>query len=126
MAGKAVRSGAGVRAGDRVKKPKKPRTVDSRIASALRALWLRSAGRAAAIRRARVRPGVYGCERCECDLYLTAKKGDGREKPHVHHINGVSWHEIYRLVKEQLLVDADKLLVVCKKCHKEIHREEKG
>ena len=73
-----------------------------------------------------MRPGVYGCERCECDLYLTAKKGDGREKPHVHHINGVSWHEIYRLVKEQLLVDADKLLVVCKKCHKEIHREEKG
>lgn len=109
-----------------MKKPKKPRTVDSRIASALRALWLRSAGRGAAIKRARIGRGLYGCERCGCHLYLTAKKGDGREKPHVHHLSGVQWQEIYRLVREQLLVDADKLLVVCKACHKEIHREEKG
>lgn len=104
---------------------KKARTVDSRIASALRALWLRDPNRAAALRRARTSPGVYGCERCGCDLYLTCKPGDGREKPHVHHIGGVSWQAIYALVKEQLLVDVSRLLVVCKRCHKEIHREGK-
>lgn len=108
-----------------VKKPKKPRTVDSRIASALRALWLRSAGRGAAIKRARVRRGVYGCERCGCDLYLAGKKSPTRQRPCVHHIDGVSWQEIYRLIKEQLLVDADKLLVLCSGCHKAIHKEEK-
>jgi hypothetical protein len=66
---------------------------------------------------------VYGCERCGCALDLTGKRA---EKPHVHHIEGVQWQEIYRLVKEQLLVDKEKLLVVCKRCHKEIHAEEKG
>ena len=83
-------------------------------------MWFRSPEREAALRRAKNGPGLYRCERCDKQLHRSAKKG---ETPQVHHVEGVSWTEIYRLIVTQLLVDAHRLAVLCKDCHRAADRE---
>lgn len=82
---------------------------------ALGRVWLWSPERAAAIARSGMK-----CERCGCQLYRDKRKGD---VPEVHHVDGVGWTAICNLVIEQLLVDADRLLCLCKRCHQTLDNE---
>jgi len=92
-----------------------PITPDSRIKSALRALWLRSKERQAALKM-----NDRSCKDCGAK-HSVAK---GREvKVEVHHVEGVlNWQEIYAAVRRNLLCDPMKLETLCKECHKERHR----
>jgi len=89
-------------------------TPDSRIKSALRALWLRSKERQSGLK--------LGCRMCkDCGVKMSVAKG--REvKIEVHHTDGVlNWAEIYTAVRKNLLCDPAKLECLCKSCHKERH-----
>ncbi len=87
-------------------------TPKSQIKSALRMLWLRSRERAAAVKR-----DGNTCTKCG------AKNSRAKGKEvyvEVHHLDGISnWEEIYDAVYKNLLVDPDKLVCLCKECHKE-------
>lgn len=98
-----------------VKKKKRTQTATARVTRTLRAMWFISPERKAAIARSHMH-----CERCGKKLARSRNDGD---TPEVHHLDGVTWTEIVRLIVEQLLVDVDRLLVVCKGCHKEADRE---
>jgi hypothetical protein len=97
--------------------PKKsPNTTNSQIKSALHRLFLRSRERGR-----RIKDDKYTCQRCG----LKQSKAKGREvKVEVHHINGVKWADIIQYIRDQLLVDPDKLETLCLKCHKDEHRED--
>ena len=90
-------------------------TPRSRVTAALRAVWLRSRERAAAIKR------ENGC--CEvCGKKQSAAKG--REvKLEIHHLNGVQWQQIIDKVYRELLCDPKHLMVLCSSCHKKVHEE---
>ena len=95
---------------------KLPTTPRSRVRSALRAVWLRSRERAAAIKR------EGGC--CEiCGKKQSAAKG--REvKLEVHHLDGIEWEKILDYVYRHILVDPKGLQVMCKECHGAEHAQE--
>lgn len=97
---------------------KKPITPNSKIRAALRQLWLRSRERAAALKAQK-----YTCIKCDAKQSRAA----GREVyVEVHHDRGVgNWEEIYRVVRRELLVGPDALIVMCKSCHAETHKKEK-
>lgn len=90
---------------------KLPTTPRSRVRSALRALWLRSRERSAAVKRE-----SNTCQRC-------GRKGSvakGREvKIEVHHKHGIEWEWLIDKVYEKLLCDPQFLEVLCKECHEE-------
>ena len=91
---------------------KKPSTPRSRVRSALRMLFLRSRERNSALRRE-----GNTCQHCH-------KKGSvakGREvKIEVHHLDGVlNWDKLIDMVYEHLLCQPDRLMVMCKECHRE-------
>lgn len=93
---------------------KKESTPRSRVRSALRAVWLRSRERAAAIKREG--------GRCEC-CGKKQSAAKGREvRLEIHHKEGVAWEQIIDLVYEQLLCHPDRLEVLCTDCHQEEHR----
>ena len=87
-------------------------TPNSRIKSALRQLWLRSRERAKTLKMAN-----YTCSCCG----VKQSKAKGKEvKVEVHHREGIlNWLEVYRVIREQLLCEPDKMEVLCPKCHKE-------
>lgn len=90
-------------------------TPRSRVRSALRALWLRSRERAAAIKR------EGGC--CEsCGVKQSVAKGRV-VKIHVHHLDGIEWENILDYVYRHLLCDPNQLEVLCESCHKKEHDE---
>lgn len=90
-----------------------PSTPRSRIRSALRALWLRSRERAAALKRE-----GYTCQRCG----TKQSRAKGREaKVEVHHIDGIDWDGMIDLVIARILQTPDRLEVVCEDCHKAEH-----
>ena len=94
---------------------KKESTPRSRVRSALRAVWLRSRERAAAIKR------ENGC--CEsCGRKQSVAKGK-EVRLEIHHQHGVAWEQIIDLVYEQLLCHPDKLTVLCSDCHEEEHHD---
>ena len=92
-------------------------TPRSRVRSALRQVWLRSRERAAAIKR------EGGC--CEiCNQKQS--KAKGRELTlEIHHREGIEWDNILDYVYRHLLIHPDGLEVLCKKCHTDLHEEEK-
>lgn len=96
---------------------RKPQTPRSQIKSALRQLFLRSRERAIAIKSE-----SNTCEECN-------KKGSvakGREiKIEVHHLDGVDWRYLIDEVYRVLLVNPDRLRVLCKSCHRKITEENK-
>jgi 5-methylcytosine-specific restriction endonuclease McrA len=94
---------------------KLPGTPRSRVRAALRALWLRSRERAAAIKR------EGGC--CElCGAKQSVAKG--REvKLEVHHLDGIDWTLILEYVYRHILVDPSRLEVLCKECHEKEHKD---
>lgn len=97
------------------KSRKLPTTPRSRVRSALRAVWLRSRERAAALKAA-----GNCCERCGAK----ASVAKGREvKVQVHHRAGHigSWEAVIDLVFEELLVDPRFLEAMCEDCHKKEH-----
>ena len=90
-------------------------TPNSRIKSALRQLWLRSRERAK-----RIKLDGYTCQVC----HRKQSAAKGKEfKVECHHLDGVeNWDEIYRVIREYLLVDEDKLQTLCKECHLKQHK----
>ena len=98
----------------KAKKPRPIRTPHSRIRSALRALWLWSNERNAAVKRE--------ANTCQC----CGKKGSaakGREvKIEVHHLDGVvNWQHLIEEIQRHLLCDPASLAVLCTDCHKQVH-----
>ncbi len=93
-------------------------TTDSIIRSALRKVWLWSRERKAAIDR------TYKC--CEV-CGAKQSKAKGREvKIEVHHIKmNVNWDRIFKIIREELLVNPRQLKVLCKKCHYKLHNKER-
>lgn len=94
-------------------------TPRSRVRAALRALWLRSRERSAALKREN-----YCCE--ECGVKQSTAKG--REvKLEVHHLRkgGIEWEQMIDCVYRHLLCDPKELMVLCKSCHCESHNEPK-
>ena len=100
---------------DRIMGKKSLNTPRSRVKNALRQVWLRSRERLRALQRE-----GYCCERCGDK----ASKAKGREvKVQVHHKDGIDWDGVVDLVFERVLVDPDRLEVLCLKCHKKEHNK---
>lgn len=96
---------------------KLPHTPASRIRSALRILWLRSRERNTALKNA-----GHACECCG----VKASTAKGREcKLEVHHRDGIDWDGLCDLIRSRVLHSPDRLAVLCKDCHADIHGEEK-
>ena len=93
-------------------KPKGTTTPRGQIASALRILFLRSRERREACKRARNR-----CEKCNTKINKDVK-GE------VHHLDGIDWDAIEKVVREKLLCDPKRLTLICKKCHNQEHYRE--
>lgn len=92
-------------------------TPNNVIRSALRQLWMRSKERNQAIKNANRQCVV-------CSARQSAAKG--REvKLNAHHTDGIDWADLIRLVRERLLMTPDAYTVVCERCHKQEHDEEK-
>ncbi len=93
---------------------KLPYTPNSRIKSSLRQLFLRSRERAVALKR-----DGNTCQKCGAK----ASVAKGREvKVQVHHKEGIeNWAEIYKVVREYLLVDPEGMECLCTECHKEVN-----
>ena len=89
-------------------------TPRSWVRSALRAVFLRSRERAAALKREK-----NCCEACG----VKASVAKGREvKVEVHHRQGIlNWNEIIDLVYKQLLCDPSGSEVLCKACNEKPH-----
>lgn len=95
---------------------KLPHTPNNQIKSALRQLSLRSRERAATVKR-----DNNTCQKCG----VKGSKAKGKEvKTTVHHINGVKWTKIIEFIRKELLVNPDKMIVLCEDCHKEGHKDE--
>jgi 5-methylcytosine-specific restriction endonuclease McrA len=94
------------------RKPKDPtKTIDSKIVSALRLLFLRSAERSTAIKRDK-----NICQLC-------GSKGSvakGKEvKIEIHHTQegDINWVKIVSVIREELLCSPDMMQALCKPCH---------
>lgn len=92
-------------------KQKKPITINSKITSILRKLWMWSPERREALKQHN-----YSCKKC--GIKQSKKKGQ-EVKVEVDHINGINWQKIIAVIREELLVNPSKLQVLCKECHKE-------
>jgi len=91
-----------------------PSTPRSRVRAALRQLWLRSRERAAALKAE-----SYTCEMC--NVKQSRAKGK-RVDIEVHHRDGVDWDYLINEVYRVLLVNPDRLTVLCKGCHEDLHK----
>jgi hypothetical protein len=103
-----------------VKRPKRlPVTTPiSIIKHALRLLWLRSRERQAALKR-----DDYTCQGCGG----RQSKAKGREfTVEVHHLReDIDWNAMAEYLRRNLLIESDKLIVLCKSCHEKEHQEGK-
>jgi 5-methylcytosine-specific restriction endonuclease McrA len=97
---------------------KKPITPRSIIKHALRALWLRSRERLAALKR-----DQYTCQGC----HRKQSKAKGREfSVEVHHVDGIEdWRAIEDYIYRHLLCDPERLVTLCKECHDQEEAEAK-
>jgi predicted HNH restriction endonuclease len=88
-------------------------STNAQIVAGLRRIWLRSPERAFVLKAEH-----YTCEECK----IKQSKAKGKEvSVQVHHINGVQWDKIVSYIRKELLIHPDKLTVLCKACHKQIH-----
>ena len=89
-------------------------TPRSRVRAALRALYLRSRERAAAIKRE-----SNTCEVCGAK----GSVAKGKEcKIEVHHNAGITnWDAVIDAVYRHILCPPEHLSVVCRDCHKRVH-----
>ena len=116
MEGRMVLHCTKTREGERIVGKKLQNTPRSRVRAALRALWLRSRERAAAIKR-----DSYTCQCCG----RKQSKAKGKEfAVQVHHKEGIAnWEYLIDEVYEHLLCHPDGLETMCKDCHKKEHKE---
>jgi predicted HNH restriction endonuclease len=92
-------------------------TPRSRVCAALRHLWLRSRERSAAIKRE-----GNCCEACG----VKGGKRDGQEIViHAHHVDGVEWEDILDNIYAHLLVNPERISVLCSTCHAVQHEPPK-
>ena len=98
-------------------KKKQPRhTTRSRIKSALRLLWLRSPERAQTLK-----DDKYTCQSCG----KKQSKAKGKEiAVEVHHVEGIEWDDIADNILYWIF--QGEQVTLCKDCHKEITRIERG
>jgi len=94
---------------------KKKKNIRTIIRSGLRAIWLRSPVRAAALKR-----DVYTCQNC---LRKQTRKKGQEFSVVVHHKRLVDWDPIIDLVIEKLLQTPEDLVTLCKECHKKEHEK---
>ena len=95
-------------------RPKAPRPV-AQAKSAIRAAWMRSRERGAALKR-----DGYRCQGCGVKK-STAK---GREvKVIVHHIDGVRWQGTFHEAAGDMFCDPSRLMTLCPDCHEKEHHE---
>ena len=93
-------------------------TPRSQVRSALRKLWLRSRERQAALKRDK-----YSCQFCGAKQ----SRAKGREVyVEVNHIEGCEWEKIFEYIYRHLLVDPQKLEVLCKPCHEAETKRQRG
>ena len=92
---------------------KRPQTPRTQVRAALRALWLRSRERAAALKREQ--------NTCECCGKKQSVAKDHVVKVEVHHNNGIEWDALIDYVYRHLLCSPDDLTVFCKECHDKEH-----
>lgn len=94
---------------------KKPITPNSYIRSVLRRyVWLRSRERAAQLKRDENRCQVCGRKQ---------SRAKGREvSVECHHVRGVDWTGLIKLIKERLL--GGELVTLCVDCHKAEHKQQ--
>ena len=56
---------------------------------------------------------------------MKASKAKGKEvKVQVHHKDGIDWDGVVDLIFERVLVDPDRLEVLCLDCHDKEHKQE--
>ena len=93
-----------------------PYTPNSKIKHALRILWMRSRERGNSLKNT-----DYCCSMCG----VKQSKAKGREVTlDVHHVEKeINWERIYRVLREELLVPAEKLAPLCRACHEKIELE---
>jgi 5-methylcytosine-specific restriction endonuclease McrA len=85
-------------------------TPKSKIRAAIRQLWLRSRERSAAIKREH-----NTCEICGAK----GSVAKGREvRIEVHHLEKIEWEKVIEYIQKHVLVPPEKLMVLCKDCHK--------
>ena len=91
-------------------------TPNSQIKSACRKLFLRSREHAATLKRDK-----YTCRICG----KKQSRAKGKEVyVECHHLEGVeNWQEIYRVIRQYLLVHPDKMQSLCEDCHKYMETE---
>ena len=89
---------------------KQPNTPRSRVKNALRQVWLRSRERAEALKR-----DGYTCQKC--GKKQSRKKGN-EVYVEVHHMLSVNWDYIMDAVYDNLLINSEHLVTLCKECHK--------
>ena len=95
---------------------KLPYTPNSQIRSALRRLFLRSRERGAALKRY-----AYTC--AECGRKKSRAKGK-EVYVEVHHVDGVlNWNALFEAIRQYLLCDPKKLVILCKECHSKADKE---
>jgi|WetSurSiteA1Bulk_404760.scaffolds.fasta_scaffold08736_3 hypothetical protein len=98
------------------KRKRKPITPNSQIKAALRLLWLRSRERAAAIKR-----DDSTCQ--DCGKKQSKAKGR-RVDIEEHHIDGIKWKDMMQYIRDNLLVNPDRLKTLCKECHEKYRETE--
>ena len=90
-----------------------PHTPSSQIRAALRKLFLYSREH-----RACLKNGNKTC--VSCGAKGTSAKG--REVDvRVHHLHQIDWEKLFFVVRETLLCPPEKMVILCKKCHDEVH-----
>ena len=97
------------------RKYRKWETTNSRITSVLRRLWMWSRERNFALKQAKRTCQVCGARE--------NKKRGSEVKLEVHHISPANFERIREVIREELLINPDKLIVLCKKCHAKKHKK---
>lgn len=96
----------------------------SKIRSALRKVWLYSPARRAVKDRARVKKGLYQCEKC----------GQFADKVDIDHINAVgstpgsrnaTSEDTWDRMINNMFCDENGMQAICKPCHQEITNEQR-
>lgn len=86
-------------------------TSKTHIVRGLRLIWMRSAERSEALKRA-----DYSCEKCG----VKQSKAKGKEqKVEVHHKYGITnWDAVVECIRQYILCSPYNLEVLCPDCHK--------
>lgn len=96
------------------RKPKS--TTPAKVKSALRLLWLKSPERAETLKTDK-----YTCQ--NCGVKQSTRKGH-EVKVEVHHTKGINWDNIVKLILRRIF-QAEQV-TLCKECHEEITKIERG